>query len=221
MKLLPAFVAVLALVGCATASRSTPFQPGDTVYLVGPLSEIKELPFPSHKTVIDGREVEITPIGVSLGWFDEVKVLEVKDDQVKFTRPIAYHPANTGWAPRSAFLRDSDFIPLNSWPMPGIYSYCVEEVGCFSLEIHPDATFSLSQSTHDWEACVVADVRDGVSKCATIGTVYAAGGYFKLKADSGFKDFFVDLGSGKVCRVGYWNDSFKCRPDGLTFKALE
>lgn len=210
----------LMLAGCATVANKGELHAGDTAYLVGPLNDIKELPAPTEKTVIDGREVEIELIGVSLGWFDEVQVLEVRGDQVKFTRPIAYHPANTGWAPKSAFLRDSDFIPLTAWPMPGTYSYCVEEVGCFSLEIHSDATFSLSQTTHDWETCVVADVKDEASKCATTGTVYAARGYFKLNADSGFKDFLVDLGEGKVCRVGYWNDSFKCKPDGLTFKPL-
>lgn len=189
---------------------------GETTYLTGPLSAINQLPFPTTKEMIGGKEVEMTEVGVTLGWFDEVQILEVKGDQIKFARPIVRHSPNLGWAPASAFRKDSDFVSLKSWPTPGTYRYCSKDEGCYSLQIHADATFYVQQSASNPDACELADVGKSGSKCEASGQVYAAPGYFKLQSTN-FGDFLVDLGGGKVCRVGYWNDSFTCDPSSVTF----
>lgn len=189
----------------------------EVVYLVGPLSDVEELPFPTTKEMINGRETELTAVGVALGWFDEVQILEIKGDQVKFARPIVRHPANMGWAPISAFRRDSDFTPLKSWPTPGTYRYCQQDDGCYSLQVHEDASFLLKETPADHAECAVVDTSKPGIPCETVGAIYAAPGYFKLQGKNGFKDFLVDLGQGKICRVGFSNDSFECNASQVSF----
>lgn len=193
------------------------FKKGELLYLAGPRSIIEENSDGYSPEKAYGGDMEIAG-GVALGWFDEVQVLEDADGKVKFARPIARHPTNIAWAPESAFRRSSDFKKLNSWPTPGAYQFCNRRQECFSLRITKDASFSISQASHDDTVCEIVET-DGFDKCRTRGAIYIAPGFIELRGTGpdDVKDFFVYYGKGQLCRIGYSVDFFGCDPNTVTY----
>jgi hypothetical protein len=209
---LSAFIALYFISSCSSIPNEQYRLPSqERVFLIGPLDLITEDPPPTETIVLDGIKEEVTLIGVVLSLFSEVVILEENGGQYRFNRPIAYHPDNTGWGPVSAFLKESEFIELDSWEGPSSTTYCDEYTGCYKLNINSNATFNMEQFPKKGDDCSIQE--GGDHGCVVSGRIFKARNYIRLVANNGYEDFFSVNPDFTLCWVHGFEMYKQCLPN--------